>query len=1127
MTKIKTAALLAIVLGAGMTVRGGWFANKPATRAVLSLDGVWNFATDPANCGEKEKWYLPATKLPTMPLPGYAPTADGTIQVPGIWDNQGYGTETDKVRHNFVGKGWYKRAVKIPESWSGRRIFIVVTGISRYSKIWINEHYLGEHIGYLSVQEYEISQQVIPGQSVTVTIQVDSKQRWEVDSMFGASSLADYMDVAWGGIWGHVLLEARSDVWMDDLFIQSDVPDSSCTASATLSGNAGLADSARLEVYKKGGRRIADAIVKVTPRLTAGQPVSVKLSLPDAQLWTPETPMLYTAQLTLLKGKQVLDRVESRFGMRQYTVDGYKLLLNGKRIMLRGYGDDHIYPVQMAMPSDKELYLKRLRIIKSYGFNYVRHHSTVMPPEYYEACDEVGMITTAEFPIAYEPFIPGTGARWKANVPPGTDPKPALDTYRREWAAMIKRHRNHPSILCWVMGNELYQDLPIRYSFGKIAKKLDPERLYLDSDGVDPALLHNQKLDRPTVAIYSIDFAESLDPVVNKEKFNTPKPIKPVLSHESGNFLTFSRPDLTDQFKHNFKPFWLSDGKAKLEKMGLLQEAFQWADKSERLYAYLHKCNLEWLRKNRYISGYNWWLFQDYWTTSNGIVDHYFRPKSITREEVLVYNSAVVLLQDGLKMTYRSNNRLDLKLLVSNFSPEALKGKLDWEIKDNGQTLARQTVAVINQVPQGEVSEVAGVTLIMPERETPTQLTITATLTAGDKQYGNKWSTWLYPAVIQPHKPPVPVFASVSSTHVFETWDIPPIPPEGTLDARAVYVTDDLFDTRVIDAMGRGACVICLGGADPFMSTLPITFRTTWWKAGDSPDKNHTGTFVYDHPITRVIAPDGWCDGGWFYLLENARKCFLEDAPARPGVIIRALTSMAMVRDEALLFEVGVGSGSLIVSGLNHAKADGRPENEWLLAQILDYAATLPHPEANWPVTFLTRVYAAPEGCLPGFRNLAAEKEGTPAPERDSWYSYRADSAPVFICRQNQKGNAVVWETVPYKPKAKPDKRVTFVFAGALGYSSEPKTEGFALDVNGKEVLKFDMPAAKQWKSDNGRVSLRFEKRREVSVDQFGLFYVTIDCDMLTPGKPCQLGVRSLGTGSQRWFGLYPYTDTK
>ena len=76
-----------------------------------------------------------------------------------------------------------------------RRAFLSITGISRYAKVWVNDQFLGEHIGYLSVQEYDVTKQALPGQTATIAIQVDSKQRWEVDAMYGASSLADYMDV--------------------------------------------------------------------------------------------------------------------------------------------------------------------------------------------------------------------------------------------------------------------------------------------------------------------------------------------------------------------------------------------------------------------------------------------------------------------------------------------------------------------------------------------------------------------------------------------------------------------------------------------------------------------------------------------------------------------------------------------------------------------------------------------------------------------------------------------------------------------------------------------------------------------------------------------------------------------
>jgi hypothetical protein len=108
--------------------------SRGEPRQTMSLDGMWNFATDPDNRGETEKWYRSDVTLPKMPLPGYAPTADGKIRVPGIWENQGNGTETDKVHHSFVGKGWYKRQIN-PKGLGGSRVSLAITGICRYAKV--------------------------------------------------------------------------------------------------------------------------------------------------------------------------------------------------------------------------------------------------------------------------------------------------------------------------------------------------------------------------------------------------------------------------------------------------------------------------------------------------------------------------------------------------------------------------------------------------------------------------------------------------------------------------------------------------------------------------------------------------------------------------------------------------------------------------------------------------------------------------------------------------------------------------------------------------------------------------------------------------------------------------------
>ena len=335
-----------------------------------------------------------------------------------------------------------------------------------------------------------------------------------------------------------------------------------------------------------------------------------------------------------------------------------------------------------------------------------------------------------------------------------------------------------------------------------------------------------------------------------------------------------------------------------------------------------------------------------------------------------------------------------------------------------------------------------------------------------------------------------------------------------------MYLTSWL-DKRTTDAMERGASVVLLDGAVQITPSRPVTFKTTWWKAGESPEANHTGTYVYDHPVTRAMAPDGWCDDGWFHLIDGGAKSALEKMPARPEVIIRGLPSLMLPEDAAILYEVGVGRGTLIVSGLNHLRAKGRPENQWIIARLLDHAAEFPRPKANWPVSILAVEQLAPEGCLPGFRRLLSN-EG----EESTWYSYREDGARVIVCRQSQPGHRVTWQTAVV-PKDEKADRVTFAFAGGLGYSVQPKTEGFVLEINGRDALRFDLPEPKTWTSADKRVELRLDARRVIGPDWLGLFFLTVPREMLKPGEPCRLGVRSLGTGSQRWFGLNPYQSTK
>jgi len=1105
-----------------------------AGRPTMSLNGPWQFRLDPADAGEKEQWF--DAKAPF----------DATIQVPGAWDAQGFGAETPKLKHNFVGKGWYRRQVNIPADWKGKHLFLTVGGVHRYTKVWVNGSCLGEHIGYLSPIEHQINEFARPGQAATIAICVDSKQRWDVDTLAGCFDIIDEMFTAWGGIWGHVAIEARGEAWLEDLFVQPQLSPPACVVSAKINGKADGA-TLKMDIMDANGRVVAQANSGIR------EPIGLRAEIPGARLWSPNHPDLYTARLALVRGDEVLDSVETRFGLRVIEIKGPYILLNGNRVFLHGYGDDGVYPETMAAPSDKAVYLKRLKLIKSYGFNYVRHHSHFLPPEYYDAADEVGMLISPELPIAYLHYYQ------KAKGP-------ALELYKTEWAAVIRRFRNHPSILDWCMGNEMWDGVPLAPELYRIAKELDPTRPVIDSNGLSGGGWLDGRRDRPTLDFFVYMFDLRHTPLERPDRHRFGEPKKPVISHEMGNFITFPRLDQIEAFQHNFKPFWLTPAREKMQKLGLLGEAELWARNSERLYLLCHKLNIEDLRKNPFASGHQWWLFQDYWTGSNGIVDAYFRPKAeIPPERVRPFVGDVVLLLDGLPPVCRGGGELRCRLLASNFSGEALRGQpLQWRGRlaplVGGTSPSREsrrgdTPPTTDwargrlDVGPGEVAPAAEVTISLPRQPVPQMLTVEAEWGTAEVKARNEWTAWVYPSEIPAPKLKITLFAGPELIRSLEWLGAKPLPGGEKLPSEAVYVVNQP-SVRVLDAVAEGACLVMLAPQGLF-PTERNRFKTGWWLGG--PGDSNVGTVVYDNPITRAIAPDGWCDIGWHRLVEGSQAVILDNLPAQPEVLVRALDVHRLCRSKALLFQARLGKGSLIVSGLNLSPVvggaslprgpaggasaprgprdtevpptmDRPPEMEWLLARMIEHAGTLPKPEGELPLEFLRQRVAAmepPEGpFLSGFQRLV-KHEG----ETDRWSSYREDNATYHICRQTAPGHLVEWETAPLPADWK-GATATFVFAGGLGWVDQPRTKGFTLLVNGKEALTFDVTQDRSvWRSADKRVAFHFVPMRPMPQDGIGLFYVALAAELLTLGKPCAFGVRSNGSGSRRWFGLNPYTD--
>jgi hypothetical protein len=1085
-------------------------AAAEAPRLTLLLDGQWDFQLDPNNGGETERWYGDGKKL-----------AD-SITVPGAWDAQGFGAETEKMKHNFIGKGWYKRTIIVPQVSGGQRLFLRFGGVYRSVRAWVNGEEVGQHVGYVSEFEFDITKHAQPGKPAAIALLIDSEQHWEVDPLLGCLDIPDHLFTYWGGIWGHITLERRSSVWLEELFIQTQAAPSSCMVSAKLNGSRDAADGIRLEVFAPDGQKVTDR-ESALGEVLVNDRVELRADLPGAPLWSPESPQLHMAKLTLLKQTQPLDSQEATFGVRSIEVRGSDFIVNGKKYFLNGYGDDAVYPKTIAPPSDKQFYIDRLKVAKSFGFNFVRHHSHFLPPEYYAACDEVGMFVTPELPIAYQRYY---------NRAKGQ----ARELYKKEWAGAILRYRNHPSIFDWCMGNEMWDSVDLAPDLYALAKKLDPMKLVIDSDGLFPPGFIDGMKDRATLDYYPVMFDILTMPLDNPEKFRTGVPLKPIVTHEEGNFVHFPQLDSIELYRDDFKPFWLTVARDKIAKYGLLSETANWSAQSQKLYYLCHKYNLEALRKNPRISGYDWWLLQPWYPGSNGLLDVYRRPNSITPEQVRQINGPVVVLQDGLDLNYRGNTDLRLQFSVSNYSADAFHAAtLSWQVK-RGAQLLQQGQKPIASAAQGEITQLGGIEFRLPDPTAPEKLEVTVQLQANGRTYTNQWGTWLYPAEVPKLDQPHPLYASEDLLAQLAVFHPQAIPAGGPLPSPAIYVARQPSEL-LLTAAEQGSCVVLLSPAGVFTTDV-TTFKTAWW-LGVFPGDSNTGTVVYDSPVTNTTAPDGWCDQGWFHLLQGAQTVILDDLPAQPQVLIRALNIHSapspfsrgldydyLWRNKSLLFETQVGNGSWIVSGLNFDAAlrNGGPEGPWLMVQLLAHAQTLPRPAAAIPLpTLRAAVVNSPftKGPLvSGFGRLLKH-----VGERARGITYREYNGACLRIRQEEALHELIWETAPVPA----GERTTFVFAGGTAFIDSTKSsQGFGLWINGARVLDFDTtkePTA--WQSPEGEITLRYVPAlsRSSWSETMGLFYLSVPAKYLTPGKAATLRVYSIGSDNKRWFALNPYSD--
>jgi beta-galactosidase/beta-glucuronidase len=458
-------------------------------REWLSLNGEWSFAFDDRDQGLSQGWMKQSEHF------------DKRIVVPFPFQSSLSGIG-DPAPHPVI---WYRRSFQTPADWSARRVLLHFGAVDYQATVWVNGQFAGSHEGGYVPFALDITGLLGEGEN-RLTLRVADDERPNQPRGKQSAKLD-----RWGcwytrvsGIWQPVWLEPVHRIHLRQAKL---LPDIDRAELAVRFGLSEYGENTRLRLTVRFQEKLV-----VEQEVTAGKTFgyfndlyplaeqTVKIAIPGARLWSPESPDLYDLELQVLEAGLPVDTVQTYFGMRKVATENGRVYLNNKPYYLRMVLDQGIWADGIYTPRTVEEIRQDVAMTKAFGFNGARKHQKIEDPYYYYFCDRLGLLVWSELPSSY------------------SFDERAVRTATAEWQQAISRDYNHPSIMAWVPVNESWgteglfnpgnpevfgRTVEYLETMYHLTKALDGSRLVISNDG-----WHQATTDLITIHDYSQDAGE-------------------------------------------------------------------------------------------------------------------------------------------------------------------------------------------------------------------------------------------------------------------------------------------------------------------------------------------------------------------------------------------------------------------------------------------------------------------------------------------------------------------------------------------------------------------------------------------------------------------------------------------
>ena len=341
--------------------------------------------------------------------------------------------------HVVGGTGWYRKHFTLAAADKGKRVVVRFDGVYMNADFWINGQLLGNHpYGYTSF-EFDLTPYLKPaGEENIIAVRVRNEgknSRWYSGS----------------GIFRHTWLTVTDSIRVPTWGVFVTTPevskDKAVVKIATEVRNDGGVEAdlvVRARVLNSKGKTVETSESKLHLVGNETRTVEQLVEVRSPKLWSPDSPELYSAEIQIVAAGKMLDTTSTRFGIRKIEVDaenGFRL--NGQMLKLKG-GCMHHDNGPLGSATIDRAEERRVELMKANGFNAIRTSHNPPSPAFLDACDRLGILVIDE---AFDCWNEGKN---------GQD----YHLYFKDWserdiASMVRRDRNHPSVVIWSIGNEI------------------------------------------------------------------------------------------------------------------------------------------------------------------------------------------------------------------------------------------------------------------------------------------------------------------------------------------------------------------------------------------------------------------------------------------------------------------------------------------------------------------------------------------------------------------------------------------------------------------------------------------------------------------------------------------------